>query len=390
MKKLLILLFTLFILFGCNKGIEETSIDLPNIDTISGDAYEELNNKISKREMPTNYSVGIISKYEFIYPDESRNSFSMDEVMEKGDNIHLEQNINSNGLKSSLEGYYYDGKLYSSYNGITYYEEMDSNDIKQALLFPIDPYLFNKDDIKKIDMGNDEDNYLTFILEIKKDKALELFLSRYDIYGLNGLNDIEVKENQIIYRFDGDDYLKENTKFILSSKSNNEELDIIFTMNVNYFFINDTEVLISEDKKEEHKEYVYYQDIDVNNISEIIDDEIGESNIDTFKNRIVSRLGYEAVEGKDNIYRTEYNENEVYTIDFNNNTFVYTNYSIDYSYSWKGDIGSMGKCTFDYKKDISSSECNETTIDTLKRIKTYLEMELYYCGLTMDDIIEKD
>ena len=114
-----------------------------------------------------------------------------------------------------------------------------------------------------------------------------------------------------------------------------------------------------------------------------------DSPLETFKNRIVSRLGYTEIENREDAYRASFNENEAYTIDFNNSTFMYTNYSIDYSYSWKGDIGSMGACSFDYKNEIASSQCNETTIETLKDTKSYLEMELYYCGLTLEELINE-
>ena len=390
MKKLIVLLCVLLCATGCvNKEQPQNKIEPAKIETISGDAYGALKELIDNREIPKTYSVGVISKYIFQYGEEKRNAFSMDGVLESSDNIHLEQNINSNGLVSNIEGYYYGGKLYSTYNGISYYEEMDKEEIKKTLLFPIDPYLFDSKNIKKIEMGKDENNYLVFVVELDQDIALDMFISRYDIYGLNTLDDVSIKENRIIYRFDDNDFVRENSEFVIETTSNGKPLQIDFTLNVNYFFINDTNVEISEELKSAHQEYVNYKDIDINSISEVAAEDSGDSVVEIFKNRIQSRLGYKEVEDREDVYRASFNENETYTIDFNNSTFMYTNYSIDYSYSWKGDIGSMGACSFDYKKEIASSECNETTIETLKDTKSYLEMELYYCGLTFEELINE-
>ena len=75
-----------------------------------------------------------------------------------------------------------------------------------------------------------------------------------------------------------------------------------------------------------------------------------------------------------------------YTIDFNNKTFLYTNHTIAYSYSWKGDVGSMGACTLNFNTNASTKDCEDTTLSTIKDVKTYLQMELYYCGLSLDDL----
>lgn len=386
MKKTILFLCTILLLFGCSNNKEEETIDVPEIEVLSGDAYSELEKRINSEDNLESYSVGVINKYEFTYEDGYKDVFSLDEVLESGDNLHLEQNINSNGLVSNLSGYYYDDTLYTTYNGISYYEEMTKEDIKKTLLFPIDPYLFENSDIEKIDMGKDEDGYLVFIINLKKDSAEKLFLSRYDVYGLDALEDFQIKDNQVIYRFDDNNFIKEDTAFVIEGVVSEKKVTIDYSLNINYFFINNTSVEITDEMKEEHNTYVYYEDININDIKENSIDDEGETVVETFKNRIVSRLGYVALEGKDNIYRAEYNENEVYTIDFNTNTFMYTNYSIDYTYNWVGDVGSMGACTFDYKSETANSSCNETTIDTLKDVKSYLEMELYYCGVTLSEL----
>ena len=389
MKKILVVVLSLVLLSSCAKKEENSQISETVIEEVSGDAYSSLKELMDKKEEPELFSVGVISKYDFVYEDDTIESFSMDEVMQSADNIHLEQNINSNGLVSSLDGYYYDGKLYSKYNGITFYEEMERDRIKETLLFPIEPTLLKKEDIKKIEMGYDEDHYLTFIIKLDNNKALDIFSSQYDIYGINNIGEVKAIDNQIIYRFDGDDFIRGTSEFVLEAKSQEEVIKVNFNLNVNYFFINNTVVEIDEALKQEHSEYVHFGDIDTNSIVAKADEDSADTILETFKNRIVSRLSYEAVEGKEGVYRTTFNENEVYTIDFNNKTFMYTNYSIDYVYNWKGDVGSMGNCTFNFKNDSKSSDCNDTTIDTLKNVKSFLEMELYYCGLTINELISE-
>ena len=79
-------------------------------------------------------------------------------------------------------------------------------------------------------------------------------------------------------------------------------MEIDFTLNVNYFFINNTDVEISEELKSAHQEYVNYKDIDINSISEVAAEDSGDSVVEIFKNRIVSRLGYKEVEDNNIIH----------------------------------------------------------------------------------------
>ena len=104
----------------------------------------------------------------------------------------------------------------------------------------------------------------------------------------------------------------------------------------------------------------------------------------TFEKRLVSRLNYKA-EGN-GIYRNHYNETEEYRVDIVNSTFQYANYSIVYTYNWKGDIAAFSGCTYDFKNDKASSGCEDEVVEKMKTVKSYLEMELYYCGLSLDAI----
>ena len=90
------------------------------------------------------------------------------------------------------------------------------------------------------------------------------------------------------------------------------------------------------------------------------------------------------------LYQTNFNENEYYTIDFENQTFEYKRYSIAYSYSWKGDVGSMGACTYNFTTGIKSSSCEDETIETLEEVKNDFEMELYFCDMTLEDLLREE
>ena len=46
----------------------------------------------------------------------------------------------------------------------------------------------------------------------------------------------------------------------------------------------------------------------------------------------------------------------------------------------------MGSCTVNYQKDKQSSSCKDSTVEMMKTVKQYFEMELYYCGLSLDDL----
>ena len=81
-----------------------------------------------------------------------------------------------------------------------------------------------------------------------------------------------------------------------------------------------------------------------------------------------------------------YNQNEAYTIDFNNHTFKYSNRTINYVYNWDGDIGTMGKCTLNFETSASASDCTEETLDMIRKVKGFLQMELYYCGLSLEEL----
>lgn len=361
----------------------------------SGDAFASYTESVNNACTVSSYSVGINSAYTMSYSDDTKDIFEFDGVLEteKTDDdtkAHLTQNIESNGGTFNIEGYYYGGRLYNNYNDVKYYEDMDYADVEKTMLVPLNPYAFDEKIIDSIQAEDDSNGNVIYTIQLKADQASSLFSDRYDTYGLNQYDDYQVTSNKIVDTFDKDGFfISETTEFNTSVSSNGQKVNVKYTSSVNYLKLNDTEVLISKDQKKDLKEYVYFEDIDTSSLnSDSQYDDTAEKTVTaTFKKRLVNRLGYEKV--NDGSYQQSYNDNEAYIIDFKNYTFTYTKYSIRYTYNWKGDIATMGSCTVNYQEDKQSSSCEESTVDMMKTVKQYFEMELYYCGLSLDDLQEE-
>ena len=386
MKKLLVVGLVCTLCIGCNSAEENTPNETPNITPISGEPFTLLSEQIDNRDIPSIYTVGVISQYKMKYSDNTYDTYNLDGVLEiENSDAHLSQHLNANGMGSTIDGYYYDNKLYATYNNINYYEDMELNNVKESMLAPLEPYLFAEDSIEEITCGKDEEGITNYIIHLNNEAANELFISRYDIQGIDQLDDYEVTDNQIIYRFDDTHYLGEETIFNIQVSYSNQPIEIEYTLQTDYLRFEDTKVVIDDALKEEHLAYVNYKDIDTDAIeTETVDDDSPEDTVEeTFKKRLVSRLNYEK-EG--NRYSNKFNENEGYIVDFDNKVFIYTNFSLDYSYSWKGDIGSMGGCSYNFANDTAAESCDDSAIETIKNAKNYLQMELYYCGLSLSEL----
>ena len=401
MKKLtnLVIISTL-LLCGCTNKKQQESIssmtkEETKITKHSGDAFDSYTESVNNAGTASSYSVGINSAYTMSYSDDTKDIFEFDGVLETektGDDTkaHLTQNIESNGGTFNIEGYYYGGRLYNNYNDVKYYEDMDYTDVEKTMLVPLNPYAFDKKIIDSIQAEDDSNGNVIYTIQLKADQASSLFSDRYDTYGLNQYDDYQVTSNKIVDTFDKDGFfISETTEFNTSVSSNGQKVNVKYTSLVNYLKLNDTEVSISKDQKKELKEYVYFEDIDTPSLNSDsqYDDTAEKTVTDTFKKRLVNRLGYE--KANDGSYQQSYNDNEAYIIDFKNYTFTYTKYSIRYTYNWKGDIATMGSCTVNYQEDKQSSSCEESTVDMMKTVKQYFEMELYYCGLSLDDLQEE-
>lgn len=401
MKKLtkLVIISTL-LLCGCtNKKQQESISSMTKVETKltkhSGDAFDSYTESVNNAGTASSYSVGINSAYTMSYSDDTKDIFEFDGVLETektGDDTkaHLTQNIESNGGTFNIEGYYYGGRLYNNYNDVKYYEDMDYTDVEKTMLVPLNPYAFDEKIIDSIQAEDDSNGNVIYTIQLNADQASSLFSDRYDTYRLNQYDDYQVTSNKIVDTFDKDGFfISETTEFNTSVSSSGQKVNVKYTSSVNYLKLNDTEVSISKDQKKELKEYVYFEDIDTSSLNSDsqYDDTAEKTVTDTFKKRLVNRLGYE--KANDGSYQQSYNDNEAYIIDFKNYTFTYTKYSIRYTYNWKGDIATMGSCTVNYQEDKQSSSCEESTVEMMKTVKQYFEMELYYCGLSLDDLQEE-
>ncbi len=204
---------------------------------------------------------------------------------------------------------------------------------------------------------------------------------------MNNYDNYQVISNEIIDTFDSEGhFISEITTFETSVTSSDQKVGVTFTSSLNYLKIDSTKVTISDELKKKQKEYVYYEDIDTSSISSDsqYDDTEEDTTTATFKKRLVNRLGYEIDDS--GAYTQSYNDNESYTINFDNYTFTYTRYSISYTYNWKGNVGTMGSCTVNYAQDKQSSSCEDSTVEMMKTVEQYFEMELYYCGLSLSDL----
>ena len=75
---------------------------------------------------------------------------------------------------------------------------------------------------------------------------------------------------------------------------------------------------------------------------------------------------------------------------FTNSIFTYTNRSSRYIYNWKGNIGGFGDaCTLDFNTSKAAGNCEESTVDMIRKVKTFMAMELYYCGVSLDELAKE-
>ncbi len=398
MKKiLLIVMTTTLLLTGCSSSNQSSHSSTSTESTANklknhkGDAYESFSRSVENVKESNSFSVAVNSTYTMSYSDDTKDIFEFDGVLEKEktDNdikAHVTQNIESNGGTFNLEGYYYNGKLYNTYNDVNYYEEMDYSDLEETMLVPLHCYAYSQDKIESIKAQDDEEGNIIYTIQLKNDSASDLFSDRYDTYGLKNYDNFQILSNEIVDTFDENGhFISETTTFETSVTSSDQTVNVQYKSTLNYLKIDNTEVNISDDLKKEQKEYVYYEDIDTSSISSDsqYDDTEEATTEATFKKRLVNRLGYEIEDG---VYKQSYNDNESYTIDFDNYTFTYTRYSISYTYNWKGNISTMGSCTVNYDQDKQSSNCEDSTVEMMKTVEQYFEMELYYCGLSLSDL----
>ena len=383
MKMIKILCITTLLLVGCGKNTAQQQSSVEQTIQTDDSTLGEYTTTLKNRKIESSWTVSVQSKYTMTYSDKTLDTYLMDGVLETdGDSAHYEQHINADGMLSELNGDYYGGRLYNTYNSVNYYEDMDFSNLKRTMLVPLDPYVFKVEDISSITKDKNE-----YTIQLQADRAKEIFLSRYDSYGLKNFDSFDITSNEIHVTFDEDQhYVKETAVFDTTITTNGQSVDVKYESEINYLKFGETTVSISDQAKQAESAYVYYKDIDTNSIQTVTtDDDSPEDTITaTFKKRLVSRLNY--TKESEDVYSNKFNENESYRIDFANKTFTYSNRSITYVYSWKGDNGSLGACQYDFINNSQTSTCEDSTVDFIKKTKLFLQMELYYCGLSLEKL----
>ncbi len=316
--------------------------------------------------------------------------YDLDGVMQETDlhsekkQGHLKQYIHSGGIESSLDGYYTDGRLYNTYNQVQYYEDMDFHAFEESALVPLSPIVVKDEQLAS--MEKEDEN--TYVLHLSKAGAQALFTDVYDVYGLKEYDAYEVVSGVITQAFDeAGNVIREETDFESTVQVNAYTVRVMAQTQVHWTDFNATTLTLSDQQKEHGAAYVNFADIDTNAISsETIPDDEAEATIaGTFRKRLVNRLSYK--KESEDIYTTNFNENESYTIDFAHDQFLYKNRSSTYVYNWKGDTGGFGAvCNYDFHTDTATENCDESVREMIQNVKQYFMMELYYCGLSLDDL----
>ena len=388
MKKRLITAVTAaLLLMGCGSEPADTKPG-PDTEPISGDLYSRYTSAVENRPAADSSTAAISTKYTYLFSDGTNGIYQMDGILEQDEErIHITQHLNANGMASEIDGYYDGSRLYNTFNGIHYYEDMTPKDVRDSMLMPLEPFVFPQDYVQGLAESKDAEGNTLYSLAIAEDRLADVFKDRYDFNDMDQLDECKVTSGVITDTFSEEGYfLKETSRFEVTFVYSGQEIKTIYDGSVNYVGYNETEVVITDAQREEFSQYVVYTDIDTSQIdTEPVADDTPEATASaTFRKRLVNRLGYE--EESPGVFVQSYNQNEAYTIDFNNHTFKYSNRTINYVYNWDGDIGTMGKCTLNFETSASASDCTEETLDMIRKVKGFLQMELYYCGPSLEEL----
>ncbi len=384
-------------LCGCGSSTEKTEEPVPTASPAAEAAsssadLSSYDAAFDSLQTSDSWTAGVSLNYRMEYSNGSLGVYQMDGVIEMQDEnadakAHVAQNIYADGLSSEIEGYYTEGRLYNTYNTVDYYEDMTADDVKMTMLVPLSPVRIRASQVEsQTSEKTAEGTAFTFILNESGAKAL--LLNRYDIYGLNEYEDLKVTSGKIVQTFDRKGYLaSETSEFVSSMTMNGIDITIETRSTCGFVKYGETEVVITDAMAENFGTYVYYQDIDTDAISDadITSDLAEDTAAATLKKRLIGRLGYQEI--SDGIYQTEFNDGESYTIDFNSNTFTYAKYTSRYVYNWKGDVGGFGStCSYDFRNDTYTDGCDSSVVEMMNTVKSFFVMELYYCGLSLEDL----
>ena len=348
------------------------------------EAFASYEKAVADHVYGESWQADLSSNYTMSYSDDTKDTFDFKaSLKQENQNVSFTQKINSNGASFDMEGYYLDGRLYNSYNGISYYEDMTYDAFVKTMMVPFDPLTLDESQIMSIQGIEKDDGTVQYVIELQPESAASIFTDRYDVYGLADYDDYGVKEAQIIQCYDSNGYLlQEKTSFTMTVSYSSQQVSVLYESDLQYSNNNSTSVSVDEETMEQLKAYVNYKEIDT---SMDESENEGDTVLEKFRSRVVSYLGYQKRD--DGTYRLEFNTNEMYQIDFENCTFTYGRYSIAYTYNWKTDVASSSTCNYNFETEHSSDGCDVSVIDAMKEVKQDLAMELYYCGLSLEDLL---
>ena len=386
LRKLFIVLLFLICLAGCT---EEAEIpNEPASSSVPESEYELYRSAISAAVLPSAYSAGIRRSYDMHYSNGSISAYDMDGTFEDNEGlIHFIQHMNADGLQSEIEGWYEDGRLYMTYNTVNYYEDMEPEQVKELLLVPLGMHAVSASAVESIEKEETEKGTV-YTVTLKPEGAKALFDSTYDIYGLSQYEDYSIQAAKVIQTVRGTIPVSEKTSF--ACEVNLEDITVTVESISMADYLPSSSLTLSDEKKEELRAYVNYLDIDTSLISDadITSDLPEDTVLATLKKRLLNRLNYELQE--DGSYLASFNENETYRFDFTNCVFTYTNRTSRYIFNWKGNIGGFGDaCTLDFETNKVAGDCDDSTVDMIRQVKNFMAMELYYCGVSLEDLVKE-
>ncbi|MBQ9328626.1 MAG: hypothetical protein IJ225_08855 [Solobacterium sp.] len=393
MRNKRILCSLIVLLTGCT-AVEptapvESSPETPeSASLVTGSEYETYRSCYEQSALGKNYTAAVRRVYDMRFGEEAISVYDLDGVLEKdAETMHLTQHINADGMQSEIEGWYDGSRLYMTYNTVTYYEDMSSANVEEVMLVPVEPVWIAESDIETI-TETERNDTITFELILTQDAAEKLFRTRYDIYGLDAYENYHVNQGVITQIFyEGNVLTSEEALFRCGVTSGGIDVDVTAETRVGWLKQNTTSVVLSDAQAEEFAGYVHYSDIDTATISDadVTEDYAEDSTIATFKKRLISRLNYTLMD--DGTYETDFNETESYRIDFSNSLFIYSNRTSRYVYNWRGNQGGFGDaCSIDFDTGKATDGCDESVLEQMTNVRDYFLMELYYCGLSLDDL----
>ncbi len=337
-------------------------------------------------EKTDSWSAAVTCDYEMTFANDDKAVYRMEgliEADEKAQEAHLYQTFYTDGsMSSALTGWYYGGRLYIDYNGVEYYDEMTFTEMKQVMLVPLDGALIPESDREETTADGE---LITVVLNAGGRE--KWFTGYYDFYGVSDTEKHSVNKGVIIQRTENGHLAGETADFELNAVLGGMDADIVYHSDAVFSKINSTEIGLNGQIREKTAAYPHYSGIDTESIAEGDLNEEYDSAEDMLKARLTERLGY--VLQEDGTYLTEYNENESYRFDFANRQFIYRNRTSTYVYNWRGDTGGFGSsCSYDFAGEKGSSSCTEDVLEMIRNVKLYLQMELYYCGMLLEDLAE--